>query len=686
MEQIKITINGKECICNEGEYILKVAADNGIKIPNLCNHESVAVYGACGLCTVEITDDGKGRPLPKLMRACATKAMNGYVVNIDTERVNQSRKIALELLMSDHDADCVGPCKLNCPAHTDCQKYLKQISKGDYHGAVETIKDKVPLPASIGRVCPHPCETNCRRKNVEEPLSIAFLKAFAADKDLAKDTYRAIGMPDTDKKVAIIGGGPGGLTAAYYLRLKGHSVTVYDMNAKMGGMLRYGIPAYRLPKEILDREIAEIEAHGVDFVNNCKIGKDISFEEIQQHNDAVILAVGAWKSMKMRVEGEDLNGVIGGIEFLHDISSNEGEKPDLKGKKVAVCGGGNTAMDACRSAVRCGADEVYIIYRRTEAEMPAEDIEILEAKEEGVKFKFLTNPAEIIGTDGKVSQIKLQVMELGEPDASGRRSPVAIEGKFEYLDVDLVIMAIGQIIEASGFDAVEKTRKGTIAADESTYRTSVENVFAVGDATNRGASIAIEAIGEANRCADVVDSYLNGEIIAYKAPFVSKRNEKDIDFSGKQLAMRIKMPTRNPDERKCDFNEVNLGFDDEEKVKSEAKRCLECGCHDYGHCKLIKYANTLDINPDRLGGIKNNNPIETKLVSIERNQNKCILCGLCVRVCDEVVNKGILGLIGRGFSTVVKPEFKDTSVVEYCKNCKKCVEACPTGALRIIEE
>ncbi len=682
---ITITINDKVCQCEDGEYILKVAKDNGIEIPNLCNDESVAVYGACGICQIEILDDGKGRALPKLCRACSTQAHDGYVVRYDTERVMRSRRVALELLMSDHSGDCLGPCKLNCPAGTDIQKYLKQISVGDYHGAVKTIKQAFPLPASIGRVCPHPCEKNCRRRHVDKPLSIAFLKSYAADKDLAEDTYRAKCRDDNGKSVAIVGGGPAGLTAAYYLRLQGYSVTIYDAMKKMGGMLRYGIPAYRLPKSIVDRECSEIETLGVKFLNGCRIGADTTIEKLKDENDAVIVAVGAWKSMNMRVAGEELDGVVGGIDFLRNISSGEGEKPDLSGKKIAVCGGGNTAMDACRSAIRCGADKVYVIYRRTREEMPAEDIEIEESIEEGVEYKFLANPAEIIGEAGKVKKVKLQLMELGEPDASGRRSPKPIEGRFEELDVDVVIMAIGQSLDSYGTECLEKTKKGTISADEYTFMTSVDGVFAIGDATNRGASIAIEAIGEGNRCAQAVDNYLNGRSVAVKKPIVSRRKDEEINFSGREKKERIVMPTRPAGERRKDFDEVNLGFDDEEKVRSEAKRCLECGCHDYEDCKLVRYANLCEINPERFSGKKNNNPIERRLVSIERNPNKCILCGLCVRVCDEVASKGILGLVGRGFSTVIKPEFKDDSVISKCAECHKCVDACPTGALKIIK-
>lgn len=684
MSQIQLTINGIPCQCEAGTTILQAARENGLEIPNLCSDDSVRVYGACGLCAVEVLDDGHGKPLPKLLRACSAKAMEGYVVSMDTERVKQSRKIALELLMSDHTGDCVGPCRLSCPAGTNCQGYLKQIAAGDYHSAVRIIKEKLPLPAAIGRVCPHPCEEHCRRAFVEQPLSIAYLKAFAADQDLAQDTYRPICAPDTGKRVAIVGGGPAGLTAAYFLRQKGHSITIFDAAAKMGGMLRYGIPAYRLPKDVLDREIAEIASLGITMQNSTRLGTDITLEALQRDYDAVILAVGAWASMGMRCKGEDLTGVVGGIQFLHDISSGEGQIPDLTGKRVAVCGGGNTAMDACRTAIRCGAEAVYVIYRRTRDEMPAEEIEITESIEEGVTYKFLTNPAEILGTNGRVSGMRLQIMELGEPDASGRRAPVPVEGKFEELDVDLVIMAIGQKLDATGLTGIALTKRGTIAANEATYQTNLPNVYAIGDATNRGAGIAIAAIGEANRCAEVVDSALMGECKPYRAPFVSQRE----DFDGSTLADRPKqprceMPTRPAAERRNDFAEVNLGLDDE-TAQREAKRCLECGCHDYEQCKLIRYANAQEIHPERLRGAKNTHETERKLVCIERNNEKCILCALCVRVCEEVAKKGILGLVGRGFPTVIRPEFADHTILADCQACHKCVDVCPTGALKLL--
>ncbi len=676
MSTIKFTIDGKEIVAENGITILEAATKNGIEIPTLCYHESVALYGACGICTVE------AEGMPKLLRACSAKASDGMVIHTDSERVKKSRKIALELLMSDHTGDCIGPCSLNCPAGTDCQGYVKLISEGKFHEAVALIKEKLPLPASIGRVCPHPCEAACRRQMVEDSISIAYLKAFAADEDMKENTYVPEVAENTGKKVAIIGGGPAGLTAAYFLRTKGHSVTIFDAMPQMGGMLRYGIPEYRLPKKVVEAEVNQIASLGVEMKNNVKIGKDITLEDLRNNHDAVLVAIGAWNSMGTRCEGENLDGIVGGIDFLREV--NMGNRPDI-GKKVAIVGGGNTAMDACRTARRLGAEEVYVIYRRTRDEMPAEKIEIYEAEEEGVTFKFLTNPAEYIGENGKVRQIKLQVMELGEPDSSGRRSPVPVEGKFENLDVDTVITAIGQKVNVNGFEELETNSRGIILADERTFRTSVEGVFAVGDATNKGASIAIEAIGEAEKASKVIDGYLLGMEIPYRKPFVSERIVTPEMLADKEKIARAVMPVRKAEERTKNFDEVILGFTKEQAIK-EASRCLQCGCHDYHDCKLIKYANWYDIEPQRFSGMKNIFPKERKLVSIERDQSKCILCGLCVRVCDEVAKKGILGLIGRGFTTTIKPEFRNDDVISFCKDCHKCADACPTGALKIIEE
>lgn len=668
---LNLTINGKNITVEEGTTILQAAKDNGIYIPTLCYDDAVKVYGACGLCVVE------AEGIPKLLRSCSAKCSEGMVVNTESKRVVQSRKIAMELLMSAHDGDCVAPCQLNCPARTDCQGYVGLIANGEYEAALKLIKNKVSLPASIGRVCPHPCETACRRGKVDEAINIAQLKAFAADMDLNSDSYLPEKNAPTGKKIAIIGGGPAGLTAAYRLAVSGHEVTVYDMMEKMGGMLRYGIPQYRLPKEVLDKEITIIEKLGVKMINGVKLGKDFTVASLKAQNDAVIVAVGAWKSSSMRTPGEELDGIYGGIDFLRAVAL----KQEINiGDKVVICGGGNTAMDACRTAVRLGAKEVYCVYRRTRNEMPAEDIEITEAEEEGVQFKFLTNPISFNDKDGKVNSVTLQLMELGEPDASGRRRPVAIEGKTEELDVDSVIVAIGQKLVNEDVSELKLTDRGNIEADIDTFKTNIEGVFAIGDATNRGASIAIEAIGEANRCALSIDAYLNGEDIETRVPYISRRDEELIDFQSKEKCPARKPKVLSAAERKNNFDEVCLGYT-EEDAKAEASRCLECGCKEYYKCKLLSVAQRYDIHPERFKGEMPQKYTADSNEFIERNSAKCILCGLCVRSCKEVMNISAIGLLGRGFKTEVAPAFNLPLDQTKCTNCGLCVELCPTGAL-----
>lgn len=671
MDMINLTINGQKISAPAGTTILEAAKQNGIYIPTLCYDEAVEVYGACGLCVVE------AEGIPKLLRSCSAKISEGMVVNTESERVVKSRKIAMELLMSAHDGDCIAPCQLACPANTDCQGYVGLIANGKFDDAIKLIKNKISLPASIGRVCPHPCEKACRRGKVEEPINIAQLKAFAADLDLKGDSYVPDVADSTGKKIAIIGGGPAGLTAGLYLRELGHEVTVFDMMEKMGGMLRYGIPQYRLPKEVLDAEISLIEKTGVKMVNNCRLGRDITLDEIRNDNDAVILAPGAWKSSPMRVKGEDADGVYGGIDFLRSVIKGS---PVEIGERVAVCGGGNTAMDACRTAVRLGAKEVYVIYRRTEKEMPAEEIEIKESKEEGVIYKFLTNPIEIHNENGRVTGMTLQIMELGEPDASGRRKPVAVEGKTEYIALDSVIMAIGQKLDSTDFTSVELTDRGTIKADEDTFMTDLDGVFAIGDATNKGASIAIEAIGEADRCVKVVDAYLNGEELDFTPKYISKRDDSRIDLSAKEKEPRIVADVLDADVRKANFDEVSLGLTVEE-AKKEAERCLECGCREYFKCKLLSVAQRYDINPDRFAGEMPQKYTRDENAFIERNTAKCILCGLCVRSCKEVMDISAIGLLGRGFKSSVSPAFSLPLDQTKCTNCGLCVSLCPTGAL-----
>lgn len=674
MSRIRVNIDGKELLAHDGYTILEVARQNEIDIPTLCQDDKLEHYGSCGMCVVEVEGS------PRLFRACSTQIQDGMIITTYSDRIRESRKTTLELLLTNHRGDCKAPCSMGCPSHVDVQGYVGLIANEQYDEALKLIKEELPLPASIGRVCPHPCQTACRRGVVDESLNIAWLKQFAADLDLEKDQpYLPALAPSTGKKIAVIGGGPSGLTSAYYLRKLGHDVVVYEAMPEFGGMLKYGIPLYRLPKDVLKSEIELIQQMGVKLLPNIRIGRDITLDHIRSQFDAVYVAIGAWKSAMLRAPGSELKGVYGGIEFLNKFAVNQ---PIKVGERIAVIGGGNTAMDACRTAIRLGAKEVYAIYRRTKDDMPAVDVEIEEAEEEGVTFKFLRNPIEVVGEDGRVSGIRLQKMAVGEPDGSGRTSVSAIEGEEEFLDVDSVIVSIGQKLEPAGLEDLLVNTWGNIDAEETTFRTNLEGVFAGGDCTNKGASIAIEAIAEGKNAARVIDSYIEGEIIPYKEQFIVKQTDLTAEsFPLVERMNKVPMGHESPELRKTNFDEVVHGYSADQS-KCEAMRCLECGCGDVHECDLITQSVDYNVEPERIVYEQPSYEKDHSHPFIMKDQNKCILCGMCVRICEEVMDNNALGLVGRGFETSVQPAFGEMLKDTECVSCGQCISVCPTGALQ----
>jgi len=483
------------------------------------------------------------------------------------------------------------PCVNRCPAHVNAQGYIALISQGKYTEALDLIREKIPLPGVIGRICPHPCETACTRGRLDEPLAICTLKRFAADR--AADELPQPEIKNRKEKVAIIGSGPAGLTAAYYLALEGYRVTIFEALPVAGGMLYVGIPEYRLPKYILEKEIQTITKLGVELITNTPIGKELPLAKLtDQGYKSIFISVGAHRGLRLGIPGEESIGVVDGVTFLREV--NLGKTTSLKGH-VAIIGGGDVAIDAARSALRLGAHKVSILYRRSRTEMPARDDEIEAALAEGVEIHYLTTPVDALSQDGRLIGVRCIRMELGAPDASGRRRPVPVPGSEFDISADTLLPAIGQVPEISLLDGsgIQTTERGTIAADPLTLATNQAGIFAGGDALT-GPSIAIEAIAAGKRAAVSIDRYLKGEDMRVGRALDEQEPEPFEPPDEEPCRPRVKMPSLSIEESRGSFHEIELGFT-EEMAREEAQRCLNCGiCSECMQCVAVCEAEAID--------------------------------------------------------------------------------------------
>jgi formate dehydrogenase major subunit len=676
MSAVRLTINGHAVDVEDGATILDAARKAGFEIPTLCHRDELKPFGSCFLCVVEVK--GKANLVP----SCATRAADGMEVRTDSERIRASRRTCLELLLSDHVGDCVGPCMTACPAHIDIPGFIDHIAAGRFEDALRLIRLRMPFPGMLGRVCPAPCEDACRRAGVDEPISVCRLKR--APYDLVSDEIRSA-LPAQraagGKRVAIVGAGPAGLSAAWYLQLSGHACTVFEANEAPGGMMRYGIPRYRLPHEIIDAEAGMVQALGAEFRTGARIGDAIALDDLRRDFEAVFVGVGAGLSTSMHIPGEDLPGVVSGIDYLAAAARDDSFRA---GRRVMVVGGGNTAIDAARTAVRSGAESVQIVYRRAREQMPAWDEEVEDAEAEGVRVSVLQNPIRIEPRAGGGLDVTCIRMRLGEPDAGGRRRPLPIEDTEHILSVDQVVMAIGQKVDASPFADLAADKWGCILADPKTLQTSDPKVFAGGDCVT-GPAIAVDAVAAGRRAAHAIDSFLRtGHAEPEPEPYfhtLGSNDDAPADiFDGFERAARLASRHAPPEDRRT-FREVDQGFS-ADMARAEAERCMACGCRDARECKLREYAAEYGARQDRYAGEHRSFARDASHADILFEPHKCIQCGICVRLEEEAEGgRESMGFTGRGFDARVEPALGRPFERVARENAARVEAACPTGAL-----
>ena len=663
-----VTIDERNVCGLKDETILELARRIRIDIPALCAEERLEPSESCGICVVEVEEMG-------VVKSCSTTIKDGMVIHTNSKAAKEVRRTALELLLSNHWGDCIAPCQLACPAHTDCQGYVSLAGNGLFLEALQLLYEKLPFPASFGRICPAPCEDACRRQIADDPLQIRHIKRFLGDKEF--DYVPKVGK-DTRYRIAIVGGGPAGLSAAYFLRRNGHATVVFDAMPKMGGMLRYGIPDFRLPQEVLDREITVLQRMGIELRNDVRLGKEVSLAGLERDFDAVFLGLGAWGARSLAIPGKDHPAIFQGIDFLRMV--NEGRRTPLP-DHIAVIGGGNTAMDAARSALRLGT-QVTVLYRRSREQMPALPREIVEVEEEGAVFQFLTQPVEFIGNGSFLSGVKCAKMKLGAPDAQGRARPIQIDDSEFIVPVKAVILAVGQLVDTACLVQLplDTDRHGRIIVNEETGQTSREKIFAGGDVVT-GPGFAVEAVAAAHQAADAIERYLLKEDTTRSLIYTNEKIEVTKADLGDVLPVpRIPTYVRPPAERIHDFSEYETDFTDEQ-VEEEGKRCLGCGCLAVDHCLLRDYATMAHASQDTYEGELSRKLPDNRHPFIIRDPGKCIACGRCVSVCGDICGIHAIDFVGRGITAEIQAPFDHPWQESSCISCGACVDVCPTGTL-----